>query len=356
MFGANYRMVTLIPVVFGAGKWVSSLPTGYLLDRLGRRRLMVSGLVVTALSDVASVMTAAYGLFLGARGVAGAGWAMFATVATTTMVDRARDRRGQAVSLLLMSETLGLLLGSVAGGWLYRGAGTASPFLFEAGCMLVAAAVVTGWPTASRPPASPAPADRRLLRQVVGTPGVLLACGTNAVLMGIQTGVVVFLVPLYLVERGRLGPEVVGYMVALGVLGRLLGLWLAGGLAHPGERLRALGLGLLIYAAVLGSLTFVIDPVLLGIWSLLLGGGAGFVAGLPTTIVGDRVDESLHGVAVGWLRTVTDLGMLLGPLVTGALADAADLTTPFRGAAVVLGVLAWRCATVRVTDRPEVSR
>lgn len=355
VFGANYRMVTLIPVVFGAGKWAASLPTGYLLDRLGRRRLMVTGLVVTALSDVASVMTAAYGLFLGARAVAGAGWAMFATVATTTMVDRSRAGRGRAISLLLMSETLGLLLGSLAGGWLYRGAGTASPFLFEAACMVVAAVVVARWPTASRPPPPPGPDDRRLLRQVVWTPGVLLASGTNAVLMGIQTGIVVFLVPLYLVERGRLGPEAVGYMVALGVLGRLSGLWLAGGLSGTGERLRALGLGLLVYAVVLGSLTFVTDAVLLGLWSVLLGGAAGFVAGLPTAIVGDRVAEPLHGIAIGWLRTVTDVGMLLGPLVTGALADAADLTTPFRGAAVVLGVLAWRCATVRVTDRSEVS-
>ena len=32
-FAANYRMVTLIPVVFGAGKWIANLPTGYLLGR-----------------------------------------------------------------------------------------------------------------------------------------------------------------------------------------------------------------------------------------------------------------------------------------------------------------------------------
>jgi hypothetical protein len=28
VFGATYRMVTLIPVVFGVGKWAASLPTG----------------------------------------------------------------------------------------------------------------------------------------------------------------------------------------------------------------------------------------------------------------------------------------------------------------------------------------
>jgi MFS family permease len=86
VFAANYQMVTLIPLVFGIGKWVASLPTGYLLHRLERRRLMAGGLLVIAVCDVGSVMTSAYGVFLGFRALAGVGWAMFGTVATTTMV------------------------------------------------------------------------------------------------------------------------------------------------------------------------------------------------------------------------------------------------------------------------------
>ncbi len=99
VFSANYRMVTAIPTVFGAGKWVASLPTGYLLGRLGRRPLLVSGLLMIALSDVASVMTSTYGVFLGFRAIAGIGWAMFRTVATATMVDlpAAQRRRGPSV-------------------------------------------------------------------------------------------------------------------------------------------------------------------------------------------------------------------------------------------------------------------
>ena len=85
-FAANYRMVTLIPVVFGAGKWVASLPTGYLLRRMGRP-LMIGGLLVIACVDVASVAVARFDLFLVLRGLGGLGWAMFATVATTAVVD-----------------------------------------------------------------------------------------------------------------------------------------------------------------------------------------------------------------------------------------------------------------------------
>jgi predicted MFS family arabinose efflux permease len=131
-FSANYRMVTLIPVVFGVDKWIANLPTGYLLGRLGRP-LMVAGLTLTAVIDVLSVMTSRFDMFLGLRALGGLGWAMFATIATTATVSGPEpQRRGRAISLLLMSETLGLLLGSAAGGWLYQGIGVASPVLFEA--------------------------------------------------------------------------------------------------------------------------------------------------------------------------------------------------------------------------------
>lgn len=344
-FGANYRMVTAIPMVFGAGKWIASLPTGYLLDRLGRP-LMIWGLLLIALIDLASVMTATYGIFLGLRGLGGVGWAMFATVATTATVNvPTAQRRGRAVSLLLMSETAGLLLGSAAGGWLYEGLGATSPFVFEAGCMLVAAVAVGRWaalpaPRVTRPPASRA---RGPLGAILRTPGVLLMGVTSAALVAIQTGVLVFLFPLYLVTRGGISPPAAGLLISLGVLGRLLALWVGGAASDRWGRTRVLIPGLLAYAAALGSLTFLTYPVALGVWSLAIGAAAGVVAPLPPAIVGDQVPPPLRGVAIGWLRMMSDSGQILGPLVMGILADAADLSTPFLLGAALLTVTAWRC-------------
>ncbi len=346
VFAANYRMVTWIPTVFGAGKWIASLPTGYLQDRIGRRPLMACGLSLIACCDVLSVMAPTYVAFLGWRALAGVGWAMFATVATATMVaGPAAQRRGRAVSVLMMSETSGLLVGSAAGGWLYRDLGVASPFFFEAGCMLVAALAVTGWTSspASRAAVSPGPRDRRMLGEVLRTRGVVLMSVTNAALVAIQTGVLVFLYPLYLVNRAAIGPGTVGVLISLTVLGRLLALWFGGGASDRWGRLRVLVPGLLAYAGLLATVTSITHPVWLGLWSLAIGAASGFVAALPTALIGDRVSGPHQGVAIGWLRTMADSGQIVGPLVMGALADAIDLAAPFVAATVLLVVAAWQC-------------
>jgi MFS transporter, DHA1 family, multidrug resistance protein len=343
VFAARYRMVTVIPTVFGAGKWAASLPSGHLLDRLGRRPLMVCGLLIIAASDIGSMLTSAYAVFLGLRVLAGAGWAMFATVATTTMLDpRSSKGRGRAVSALMMSETLGLLLGSAGGGWLYQAAGVGSPFLFEAGCMVLGSAVLMRSVSPPVPlPSAVGPRPGARLGTVLRTPGVLLIAFTNAALVAVQTGLLVFLFPLYLVNRAGATPAAVGMIVSLGILGRLVALAWGGGMSDRADRTRLLGAGLLGYGVLIAGVILLTHPIALGLWSLAVGGVAGFVAPQPTALIGDQVPPGLHGIAIGWLRTITDTGQILGPLAMGALADVMDLSTPFVAGAALLIATAW---------------
>jgi hypothetical protein len=70
-------------------------------------------------------------------------------------------------------------------------------------------------------------------------------------------------------------------------------------------------------------------------------------------IIGDRVALELHGIAVGWLRTLADAGMIVGPLAMGTLGDAGGLAAPFVCAAVLMSALAWPC--YRLTTIPTTA-
>ena len=214
--------------------------------------------------------------------------------------------------------------------------------------MVVAAAAVGRWAVVAADEASGPPRrqDRRLLAEVLRTPGVIVMGVTSAVLMAIQTGTLVFLFPLYLFTRAGVDPGTVGLLVSLSVVGRLVALWLGGSVSDRWGRMRVLTPGLLVYAVLLGSMSLLTDPTLLGVLSFAMGAAAGFVASIPTALTGDRVPRSLQGVAIGWIRTMTDGGQIAGPLVMGFLADAMDLSAPFVFGALLLATIAattWQC-------------
>src|SRR5207247_9563779 len=103
-------------------------------------------------------------------------------------------------------------------------------------------------------------APRRVLSEVLRIDGVVPMGLTNALLSAIQTGVLVFLYPLYLVNRAGVGPAAVGLLISLTVLGRLLALWLGGRASDRWGRLRVLRPGLLVYAGAVATLTSLTDP------------------------------------------------------------------------------------------------
>jgi len=178
---------------------------------------------------------------------------------------------------------------------------------------------------------------------VLRKPGVVLIGVTSALLTAIQVGVLVFLFPLYLFTCARLGPEVVGTVVSLSVFGRLTALWFGGVVSDRWGRMRVLIPGLLVYAALLAGISQLMDPILLVVCSFAIGATAGFVAAVPTALASGQVEPALQGVAIGWIRTMSDTGQVVGPLLMGAFADAFDLSAPFLAAAVLLVGTAWQC-------------
>jgi MFS transporter, DHA1 family, multidrug resistance protein len=99
------------------------------------------------------------------------------------------------------------------------------------------------------------------------------------------------------------------------------------------------------FGAVAVALAFVFDvPTYLGVMALY-GFATGFTSVTPPAIVGDIVPTWRTGVSIGVLNTAGDLGSVLGPLVSGVLAEHYGYTVGFGASAVLLigaGVVALR--------------
>ncbi len=141
-FGVSISAATFVITAFALMRLVAAPPAGLLVQRLGERRVYISGLVIVALSTGACAFAQTYWQLLLFRSFGGLGSAMF-TVSSLGLMIRISppDARGRVAGMF----SSGFLIGSVGGpvlGSLTAGLGLAAPFVIYGAALLVAAAVV----------------------------------------------------------------------------------------------------------------------------------------------------------------------------------------------------------------------
>ncbi len=304
------------------------------MDRIGRKYLLVGGLLLVGLLDLGSGITDAYPVFLLFRALTGVGWALFITTATTITIDTTAQHRGRSVGVLFLSEMGGTVVGATIGGWISVLIGLQVPFFLKAACAFVGGLICWGFfPSqdkgGQRNSRVALVEETQYWGEILWHYESILLLFTSFSLFAVQTGLMVSLYLVYLAEEGGLSPGVIGFLVSMGALANALPLYLGGTLSDTVGRRRVLIPGLLCYGLSLLIVPFAVDPIRLGLLSFALGMSAGVVSTLPTTMLGDCLPAELQSTGIGILRFYTDIGMIVGPLGLGALADWYTLHFPF---------------------------
>lgn len=302
------------------------IPAGMLADRLGRRFAMVSGSLLMAGAALATALTPTFLLILPAQLVAGAGSQLWQIGRELAAMDVVRaEQRGRVLSAFYGLGSVGMVVGPVIGGVIadhssYRGVFLISALLAVA-ILPVALTVANG---VSRPPPSVRSFDIGLgrLREIDPlfrvTFGVLFIATFAAFLRG---SVFNSIFPLYV--GGFLGHSSteVGFLFSIVGFVTLATLGPAGFISDKLGRKVASG-----SAAGFGAVAFLLYPLATSIEVLaaicVLNGVAGaFGQGSMTTYSYDIVPADARGQMQGLRRTFGQVGMLLGPMGGGALAD-----------------------------------
>ena len=382
-FGVGTTAAGAVVSAFALMRLVSGLAGGRLVDRVGERVALLSGLLVVAVSSLLAGLAVSYPQLLVLRGVGGIGSAVF-TIAATTLLLRvaAAAQRGQTQSVYRGGFLLGGIVGPALGGAVVGVSLRAPFFLYAATLVLAAVAAATllprapdaGVPAREGPVAGAVPGavlgageDDGLPPAVLGEPGAVpepaaveepavvaqpprtavstalrnpayraALAGNFAVgfsVLGVRSTVV----PLLVVQDLDLAPGWIGAAFTVGALVQAVLLLPAGKAVDEVGRRPTLVAGGLLSALALLGLAAATGPVSLLLAMTVFAAGASLLGVAPAAIVGDVV-EGKGGRAVAVWQMSSDLGSVLGPLAAGMLIDRASYEVALVvSAAVVAG-------------------
>jgi MFS family permease len=329
----SHAAILSFVVAFGITKAFSNLVAGGLADRVGRKRLLVTGWLVALPVPLLIALAPSWGFIVAANVFLGASQGLAWSMTVVMKIDLVGPRRrGLALGLNESAGYLGVALAAFATGAL---AATFAPrTVVWVGALVVVAVGLAASAVFVRDTSSHVALEqrahgvgsRRTLRHALvhGTFAhpVLRACTQAGLVNNLNDALAWGLVPLYLAANGASVTEV-GAVAALYPAvwgaGQLLTGWLSD---HTGRKPLIVA-GMLVQAAALalllsGSGAFV--PALLA--AVLLGAGTALVYPTLIAAVSDAVQPVDRAPAVGVYRFWRDFGFVAGALISGVVADA----------------------------------
>ncbi|WP_018295842.1 MFS transporter [Corynebacterium lubricantis] len=351
-FGVSMAAAGAVVSVFSAARLFGAPWAGRLVDKLGTRRVYLTGLIIVAVTTALVAATQEFWQILVLRTLAGLGSTMFSISAMGLIVKVAPPEiRGRASSVYGSAFLLGNVIGPVVGAGLSF-LGMRWPFVIYGIGVGLAAFVV--WVSMPR---SNADVKKETL------PPMQLSeawedSAYRAVLVSnfshgwINMGVRVAVLPLFAAAVFTHGGAASGFALAAFALGNMIALQFSGRLADTLGRKPMILAGLLSTAVFTSALGFADSFWPLIITSALAGVGGGLLNPGQQAVLADIIGNNRSGGKVlSTFQMSMDAGQILGPILIGALAETYGFQTAF----MACGVLALVAAGVWLTGRETLS-
>jgi MFS family permease len=360
-FGVGRAAVGLVLSAFALMRLASALGVGRLIDIIGERVVLATGIAIVALSSALAGLAHSYLQLLVLRGAGGIGSAMF-SVSAMGLLLRTVDARHRARSVGLFQG--GFLLGGISGpaiggplaAWSIR-----APFFVYAATLAVAGSVaLVGLRHTALAPRRKGLDDatvlmRTTLRDALRARPYRAALVANLADSWAAMGVRNTLVPLFVLESLNRGTGWVGAGFALVALTNAAVLLPAGRVADERGRRPVMVAGCLFAGAAMVMLALMPHPVGYIVAMLVFGVGSGMLDVAPAAVVGD-VAGKRGGTVVAAFQMAGDTGSVSGPVVAGWLADTWSYGVAFWATGGVLAFAAALASRARDPRRaPEVA-
>jgi MFS family permease len=344
-FGFSELTVTIIFATYAVGVLTALLVFGSTSDQVGRRRVLLPGLALSALSAVMFLLAQGLSLLLVGRLLSGLSAGLLTGTATAALIDLAPpQRRARATLIATLVNMGGLGCGPLLAGLLAEGAASPLRLPFAVDLALLVPAVAGVW-------LMPEPVEHltgfKLRVQGLVIPAEIRSVfvrGAVASFAGFAVlGLCSAVAPAFLAEElGVTSPALIGLVVFTVFVGstggQLLLDWIPESLALPvGCASLIVGMAVLALSLILRSLPLLV----LALAVAGLGQGLSFRAGL--TAVNAGAPEAQRGEVASTFFVVCYVAISLPVVGEGVLADTIGLRAAgliFASAVAVLALIA----------------
>lgn len=322
--GASYALLGFIVSIYGATQLITQIPIGRLSDRMGRKKILLLGLITFTFMPLLYIYASdAYFLLL-IRALGGVGASAVWPLAMALIVDQTEvEGRGAALGFYNASFYSALAFGPLLGGGLYDLFGIEAPFIFWA--LLGATSVIIVYLKVQEPEKKrlsigdlPQRTRERLVNP--GYQTTFLACCSVVLWVGVVGGFNYTMLPGYAAGLGLSATDVGLIYLVYGGTTTLSNIYF-GRKADRGRR------KILIFTGCLaGAIAFVFLPLasnLAQVAILFAAIGLGLGVGNPAAaaLIADTTCTSRRGEIFGIFNTSRMSGVVVGPLVAGLTAD-----------------------------------
>jgi MFS family permease len=345
--GASTSQVGAINAAFMFMAGLLSIPAGLLSDRLGRRAVILGGLLVIAGSSFLLYLSTTPGQMFIIYLLFGIGLAAFSPSMMSCVADVApRTHLGRAYGWYTLAVNVAMMLGPAAGGFLASAFGLRLVFLVSGG-LILAMFFVTLALLHPSPSVLPVPAKRLAVLpdlRCLGRNRPYRACLLATAGGCVAFGMFMTFVPLYVKELGMHAGHV-GLVFAAQATANGLSRIPFGRLSDQvADRSTLVQTGLVGVTAALALLGLFSSLPLLLVCAAGLGLGMGIAFTAIGALIADVVPHELRGLAMGGYSTCIYLSMMLSAASMGGVIGAVGYGRGFilAGAASVVLTLMFR--------------
>lgn len=338
-FGLSQSSVGLLVSSPSLAKLVLNLPFGKLADTLGRRSLMVGGMVLCAAADVGTGLASSLPFLILARLLLGAGLSSSDAGASAWVADATESQPESRASFLGVQNALTALafvLGPAVGGWLVQEFGLRSIFFAVAAGAAACAGGYALLPELRT--ATPGEAEQeKSFQELLQVPEQQALAGISVAFYA-GTACKISLLPSVASEAFGAGPGEVGQifsgLAALAIGGTLAGGRLTDALGPKSVLLSCGSICTLAYVGAALATGAHAKEAFLGFLALWAVAAAVKSPALQAYAIATSPEDQ-RGAALSVPKTVGDLSYLIAPFLLGTLDDS------FGPEAALLCCVAW---------------